>query len=76
MNYCYRRLEISKRDLQEELYNILGVELQDPEVLAKLGQDYGILPNFVDYNIYEEYDEYKDELVLVIEGWFRRSRRN
>jgi hypothetical protein len=72
----YRRLEISKRYLQEELCNILGVELQDPEVLAKLGQDYGILPQLADYDIEEYYDEYKDELVLVIEGWFRRERRN
>ena len=60
----YTRIEIKKRDLQEKVFQSLGVMLSDPETLVGLGQ---IIPQWASYyEIYEDEDD-SGELMIVIE---------
>ena len=77
MDYYYRRMEFSKRELQRKVCDRLGVVISDPEVLVGLLAD-ELIPQY-DYNveIYEEYpeDDADGDTRIVIEG-FCRKRRN
>ena len=76
MMWRYKRLELPKRELQEQIYERYGVELQDPEMLLKL---VGILDQFEEYDFYEDYkdDGDDDATIIIVEGWVygRRTRR-